>query len=1026
MSEEILVALTELFAIITRQDGGVTVKEREYVINSFKKKLNQDSVKKYIDLYDAYSGYIPADSAPDRANEIKAENKTSVKDSLQTLAICKKVNQTLTHKQKIIVLTELYELVKADENFTTQRMLIIEAVCSAFNIDDEDFKTIEDFILKESLATADNPNILIINNDVDFLPRHPTKYLYSPAIDGNLYFMIVRSVNLIFFKFLGTSTVYLNGKEIEHRTAYLFSHAATIKTQDTGFYYSDIVANLRSEILRLSISFNVKNISYNFSKNKQGLKDISISEGSGKLIGIMGSSGAGKTTLLNVMAGLTEPSSGEVLINGINIHKEKENIRGVIGYISQDDLLIEELTVYENLFYNAKLCFKDLSNADIGILVDKILDSMGLQFIKGLEVGSIFNKKISGGQRKRLNIALELIREPSILFVDEPTSGLSSRDSENVIDLLKELTLKGKLIFVVIHQPSSDVYKMFDKILLLDTGGYQVYYGHPIEAITYLKMVSKQIDSDNGQCDACGNVNPEQIFNIIEEKVVDEFGNLTEKRKITPLQWNKHFRQNVTIEYTEDVKALPVDHHKIPGRIKQWLIFTKRDLLSKFNNKNYLFINLLEAPLLALLLAFIIRYKNDRDLTKYIFRFNENIPAYLLMAVIVAMFIGMSVSAEEIIKDRKILKRESFLNLSRTSYLISKICILFSISAIQTLLFVMIGNSILEIKGLALDYWLVLFSVCCMANILGLIISSGFDNAVSVYILIPLLLIPQMILSGAIFSFDKVNDLIKSKDRVPILADLMGSRWAFEALAVSQFKNNDYEKIFYHVEQIESISNFNLVYLLPELRGRLWFIENNGQSADKEIQNQISKNLTVLYNELLKQRQIDDRIDTCVLRQLSAAAFNKDVQEKCHAYINDLGHIYRKIFSSATRKKEHMIIELERGNHKQLKHLKDNYFNESLSDLVRNVNTKNRITEENGKLFPGIEFIFFNPIDITGHLDYRSHFFSPTKHFIGSSINTYAFNTIAIWVINAGLFVMLYLNIFRRIILSINKIGQRW
>src|SRR5690606_30893685 len=147
------------------------------------------------------------------------------------------------------------------------------------------------------------------------------------------------------------------------------------------------------------------------------------------------------------------------------------------------------------------------------------------------------------------------------------------------------------------------------------------------------------------------------------------------------------------------------------------------------------------------------------------------------MSVIVALFMGLSLSAEEIIRDRKILKREKLLNLSRLGYLLSKIVILFSFSAIQTFLFVVIGTFVLDIKGMGMSYWLILFSSSCAANVLGLIISSAFNSAVIVYILIPLILIPQMILSGALFSFDKLNDfLTNDKNKVPFVADLMISR----------------------------------------------------------------------------------------------------------------------------------------------------------------------------------------------------------------------------------------------------------
>ena len=232
-------------------------------------------------------------------------------------------------------------------------------------------------------------------------------------------------------------------------------------------------------------------------------------------------------------------------------------MEGTIGVIPQDDLLIEELTVFQNLYYSAKFCFKHKSEAELCELVDKMLASLGLLERKDLKVGSPLNKMISGGQRKRLNIALELIREPSILFVDEPTSGLSSRDSENVMDLLRELTLKGKLIFVVIHQPSSEIYKMFDDMLILDTGGYLIYAGNPVEAVMYFKRADSQINSDVGECPTCGNVNPELIFNIIESHVVDEFGRYTPQRKVSPPRWEELYRENVHREKVEEQTVPP-------------------------------------------------------------------------------------------------------------------------------------------------------------------------------------------------------------------------------------------------------------------------------------------------------------------------------------------------------------------------------------------------------------------------------------------------------------------------------------
>ncbi len=749
MSEEILKALTQLFAIITKQDEGVTENEREFVIRFFQQELDRDSINEYIELYDTYSEYNKqADGTKVRL--------TSVKDSVKTLGICRKINKTLTQKQKVIVLIKLLELVGSDRNFTPQRMEIINTVSTVFNISAEEYKMIEAFATALNTTALNYPGMLIISAEHN--PLVDSTAADHVHIEGHLMFMRIESVDMYFAKYLGEQSNLLNGFIMQPGRIYLFSHGSTIKTQaGLALYFSDLVAHFNEEIKTARLSFVANIEEFRFPNGAIGLRNVHLAEGPGKLIGIMGASGAGKTTLLNVLAGLDQPAKGEILINDFNIHTQKEKLHGVIGYVSQDDLLIEELTVYQNLYYNAKLCLSDFTEAQLQARVMSVLENLGLDQRKDLRVGNALDKTISGGQRKRLNIALELIREPAVLFLDEPTSGLSSRDSENVIDLLKELSLKGKLVFVVIHQPSSDIYKMFDKMIIMDTGGYPVYYGAPVEAVTYFKKAAHQVDSNRGQCELCGNVNPEQIFNIIEAKVVDEYGQPTPKRKATPIQWHETFSQHFKVAEMDEVKDEPPNSLTIPSRLRQTAIFMTRDVLAKISNKQYLLINLLEAPLLALILAFVIRYKSAPGGKEYLFRFNDNIPAFLLMSIIVALFMGLTVSAEEILRDRKILKRESFLNLSWNSYLLSKLSILFTLSAIQTLLFVVVGHLILEIHGMTLSFWFMLFTISCFANVLGMNISSAFNSAVTVYVLIPLLLIPQMILNGLLFNFDKLN-----------------------------------------------------------------------------------------------------------------------------------------------------------------------------------------------------------------------------------------------------------------------------
>ncbi len=686
---------------------------------------------------------------------------------------------------------------------------------------------------------------------------------------------------------------------------------------------------------------------------------------------------------------------------------------GSIGYIPQDDLLSEELTVFENLYYNARFCFSNLSDPEIREKVNAILESLGLLEKKDLRVGSPFNKTISGGQRKRLNIALELIREPAILFVDEPTSGLSSRDSENVMDLLRELTLKGKLIFVVIHQPSSEIFKMFDKVVILDYGGVLVYYGNPIEAVMYFKLLDDQINSNLGECPSCGTVNPELIFNIIEAQVVDEYGNYTRKRKISPEQWEQYYSTSREENKTPIPKEMPERNLNIPGWFRQLKIYFQRDLKSKISNTQYVLLSLLEAPALAFLLAFIIRYIADPSSDVYIFRENENIPIYIFMALIVVVFLGLTLSAEEIFRDRKILKREKFLHLSHSGYLVSKILILFLISAIQSLLFVIIANSILEIKQMAFAYWFALFTTAAFANMLGLNISSAFNSAITIYIVIPLLIIPMMVLSGAMFSFGKLNRKISRIDKVPILAEFMPTKWSYEALMVNQYKNNFFQVNFYELDKNINNADFKQSYYLPELEKRLKRIKEEILVTGKV--NKTKDDLLLLHNELMTEI-LHVESDTIMEEVLFRAdSINMEGVQAVEKVISDLKLYYLEVFSRENKMKNNKVKKL-------LKNLKDTYYsylddyhNESVADHVRKIYERKKIVEYDHRLVRMVDPVYLDPVP-SGFFSFRTHFFAPKKHFAGMYFETYSFNMSIIWLLSFILYITLYFNLLKKAI----------
>jgi len=1020
MSEEILKALMELFALIVKQDSGILMNEREYVSSFLDKQLTKENVDEYLALFNEHAGPVLERST------VKEPTSPSVKDSVKILGICKKINRTLNQEQKVVVLMRLYELVNADRQFTPQRMNIINTVAEVFKISSEEFAATELFVMNDDPEKLKNKAILILSpedEECDLCKRMLTGYQ-----DTKIFILRVASVDLYFVKYISNDQLYLNGLPIRSGIVYTFAKGGSLKSrQGHSIYYSDISSTFLSNLIVHKISFTVENLSFNFREGKAAIDNVSFSVEEGKLIGIMGASGSGKTTLLNLMSGIQKPTSGSARINGLDVIKDSKALEGVFGYVPQDDLLIEDLTVFENLYYAACQCFNDKTKIEITELVDHTLSNLGLLEKRELKVGSPFNKVISGGQRKRLNIALELIREPLVMFLDEPTSGLSSRDSENLMDLLRDLTLKGKLIFNVIHQPSSEIFKMFDNVIILDQGGCMAYFGNPVDSVIYFKTLDAQINSNQGECPSCGNVNPETIFNIIETQVVDEFGKYTEKRKVKPKEWANTFSSKHHLTHVPEVKDPPHKSLQRPGKMRQFMIYLSRDFKSKISNSQYVALTLLEAPILGFILSFIIRYIPDPDSDIYIFSENENIPIYIFMSLIVALFLGLTISAEEIFRDRKILKREHFLNLSRSSYLLSKVAILIAISALQTFMFVMIANPILDIKGMYINYWLALFTTAFCANMLGLNISASFNSAITIYIVIPLLIIPMMVLSGAMFSFDKLNRKIGNVDKVPIIAELMPTRWTYEALIVSQFKDNKYSETeynashetYYMLQKKISEAEFTKIYRIKALREALQTTlfeymsnpKNMGNNEDQLLKKPTRKfsKLELLKNELTKMSTVNNVPVFAYLADLTPYEFNPDIADSVTSYLDRADKIFSNISNSASDRRDKFFNLNSVG----LKTLENEYFNNKLEEIVTKPYERKKILVYKNSLVQNTDPIYLDP-DKKGFLAFRTHFYAPAKYIFGIKTDTFVFNISIVLLSTALLYLFLYYELLGR------------
>jgi len=433
-------------------------------------------------------------------------------------------------------------------------------------------------------------------------------------------------------------------------------------------------------------------------------------------------------------------------------------------------------------------------------------------------------------------------------------------------------------------------------------------------------------------------------------------------------------------------------------------------VLSKVADSQYMLLTLLEAPVLAFLLAFLIRYfEKSAQNPKYTLFSNENLPVYIFMSVIVAIFMGLTVSAEEIIKDRKILKREAFLNLSWNSYLLSKVFVQLTISAIQALTFVLIGNAITGIKGMWFEYWIVLFSCWAGANIMGLVISDSFKAVATIYMWIPFLVIPQIILSGVMVKFEKLNPIVTTPVSIPFYGEFITARWGYEALAVKQFKDNRYEKQFYAYDKSISKAKFKRDWWYDAMNRNLDYI-SNGLSGN--ISDEFTGKLRIVYNEFKKEKELLPDIRFEYLESLTPEKITADVVIAAQADLELIKKAYIAHYNNINTRRENLLNKLQSENKEEFFKLRNAYTNEKLEEFVINRNETQSTIEYKGEIFQNREPIYMDP-----NFNFiKAHFYAPVKKIFGLSVDTFVMNILVLWVITIGLYMILSFRLLKKLL----------
>jgi ABC-type multidrug transport system ATPase subunit/ABC-type multidrug transport system permease subunit len=626
-------------------------------------------------------------------------------------------------------------------------------------------------------ATGAQPSRIALANGEFTIGRDPScDYVLDFPMISARHLKVVRGEDGIHVEDLGsTNGTFVNGRRV--------MRPVSIRAGDTislGSYTLTLTATGELEKRDFRGNMAIEAIGVSFAAGKKRLvEDVSLTIYPSEFVGLMGPSGAGKTTLMMTLNGYTPPTGGRVLVNGQDLYANFSQFSGHLGYVPQNDIMHGELTVRQALYYTARLRLpSDYSNRDIRSRVDAVLEQLGLGAVGDVLIGSAERKGISGGQRKRVNLAMELITDPSVLFLDEPTSGLSSEDTLMVMRLLRALAQDGKTILLTIHQPSLEAYRLMDNLVVVakDKGssepGRLVYYGPAYrDAVDFFNPNGVEGLKPGHE------PSPDEVLRGLGKEPSESWG-----RRFAA---SEHCRQYVEARKGRRPSSAPEGVQPRVARkfgIGQLLSLVRRSLLIKVKDRVNTAILLVQAPIIAALIVMVFGDKvgaiaADASPERWSEFAGATATTVFLMAIS-AIWFGCSNAAREIVGEWAIYQRERMVNLKIPSYVLSKFTVLglFCLFQCAVLLAIVYLGC-----GLLGDVTL-LYAALVLASLvgvgLGLLVSAFAKTSEAAIALVPLILIPMVIAGGMMNPVHKMNSGMYG------FAQTMASRWAFEGMLV--------------------------------------------------------------------------------------------------------------------------------------------------------------------------------------------------------------------------------------------------
>jgi ABC transport system ATP-binding/permease protein len=919
-TRELQQALIKLFAIVVAGSESNLSERSKTVFDNYLNihvptRAKEDAKKLFYELIEKH-------------NSEKGFKKISL-NSVKILRICSEINKQNKIEQKIELLIHLISFTYSLSKLTKWSLEFSKAVSDALEIAEKIYLNIKNFTCSEHDNLYENNLLKNFNAFIAFKPYH------------NIY--VIKCLS---------SVLYINGKTLIEGEFTIIPRGALIETKE-GKHTWDIINDSLSTDLINNFSLQIDSISYKIGK-KQILHPTSLRLSSGDSLAVIGTSGAGKSTFLKLIGNLLPGQKNIRVLSYENKTKDFQT-----AYVPQKEALIPEFTPTQMLHDRKKMisaCRQKLSS----YTNDEILQLVGLNSVSKQRIGDSQKSELSGGQRKSLSIALELLREVDILCLDEPTSGLASGDAIKIADVVNNICEKGKIVIASLHQPSFELLNRFNKLLLIDKGGFPVYFGTPAEAPGYFRKIAEIADNTNLNCPACGSYKPGDLFKILEF----EYNN---KRRINSETWyNYYLKENATSVNSEQ----SIEHTRKTNKgsfFRKTITYLQRDFKRNFV-KTYTFLMNLALPIILITLIGLISRAGS---TPYTLLDNPNLPAAILMLIVAALFTGMVSTGTYINGDSAFRLTDILIDKKQSAYLFSKLLQATFWSAIASFIFTIGFLNFLGIYGLFSKYYLIVFLTTLFGSLTGLILSKWIRSATLVYLLVPALIIPQLMLSGLVIDYNNLPQYLKNDEYVPAIAEPIVSRWAFEALCISQYTDNDYEFYFNQTKQELHRANYYLFYFIPLLEDTY-----NASIADAT---------QIIDNELNKYSNFPY------------------IKTDISSYIKFLKHYFNESRQNAVNEEDQIKNQLKKVY--DINQLSSNYTNSALNKLLFNVYSEKGYIIKNNNVIRKYAPAYNIPYQRFG----RSHMFSPYKRLGNYLLSTHNFNSLILALMNLLIIIVLFI-----------------